>query len=102
MTQTTKMTKKTTTEDDEQPTPRTGELLTGGLRKVGPRQARRVVEVLEIRVLVVDFQHDRPVPAQPRRHLVIPVSGILHAQPRPRHPLHPPPPQTFLDPRLAS
>src|SRR5690349_14039794 len=48
---------------------------TAGLLARRPRQVvlarrRRVLEVLEGRILVIDLQHNRARPAQPRRHQV--------------------------------
>lgn len=45
---------------------------------------RRVLEMLEGGVLVVDLEHRGPGAAQPcRHHVQLAVIGVLHAQPRP-------------------
>src|SRR3954469_10324424 len=58
----------------------------------------RVLEVLEDGILVVDLEHHGPWPTQPRRdHVELAVERVLHAQPRPGHPLGTPAPQLLLD-----
>lgn len=46
--------------------PCAGLLLTGRPGQVEPAAVRHLVEMLEDRVLVVDVEHHRPRPAQPR------------------------------------
>src|ERR1700761_5794309 len=55
-------------------------LLTGPPREVVAGGRRRVVQVLEVRVLVVDLQHHRTWSAQSRReHVEVAVLSVLHA-----------------------
>ncbi len=65
------------------PGPPTGNRsLPRGARQVEVPGERRVLEMFEGGILVIDVQHDRTRPPAPRgHHIEVPVPGVLHPEP---------------------